>query len=109
MIAKAANFCFHLLIGSPSMVYVACPEEPEDGSAPVRPTAMIPGLACEPVDYSMVEGLDRSISGILLDGELITRNQDMIGTEAGIDGTHLLEAAQERAGYGQQHQGDGDL
>src|SRR5271169_4126500 len=65
--------------------------------------------AREPVDNSMVEDIDRSIGGVVLDGKLISRNDDVIGTKAGIDGAHLLEAAQEGAGYGQQHQSDSDF
>ena len=66
-------------------------------------------LAGEPVDDGAVEGVGRSIGRVLLEGQLIAGDQNVVGTEAGIDSAHLLEAAQERAGHGEQHQGDGDL
>ena len=48
--------------------------------------------------------------GILLERQLIAGDQDVVGTKAGIDGAHLLEAAQEcKARHGEQHQGDSDL
>ena len=75
----------------------------------VMPTATIPGLLESRSTTALVEVIGRSVGGILLQRKLIARDQDMVGAEAGIDGAHLLKAAQESAGNSQQHQSDGDL
>ena len=41
---------------------------------------------------------DRSLCGILIQRQLVTGNCNVLSTESGIDGAHLLKAAQKRSG-----------
>ena len=67
------------------------------------------GLADKAVDDGMVEGVHRSISRVLIEGQLIAGNEKVVRTESGVHCAHLLEASQKGAGYSEQHQGDGDF
>ena len=94
MMKNIANFSFHWLSGSPSMVYEDPPIKPEAGMVLPIPAAMTPGRALT-FHQSLVEELAEASTVILRKGKLISSHQYVIGAKAGIDRKHLLVAADE--------------
>ena len=60
------------------------------------------GLSSEAADDLAIEGGNGRFGRVLLRGQLIAGDQDVVRAEAGIDGEHLLIAAQEGERYREQ-------
>ena len=73
------------------------------------PAATTPGLLDKRSINALVELVSGDVRGVLLERQVVAGDQDMVGTEAGIDREHFMKAAQQRARHGKQHERDRDL